>query len=522
MNKCLAYIRVSTPKQGERGVSLQEQRDTITRYAERSQIEITEWFEEQETAAKRGRPVFTRMLEMLRKGEASGVIIHKIDRSARNLRDWADLGEMIDSGIDVHFVNESLDMRSRGGRLSADIQAVVAADYVRNLREETRKGFYGRLKQGLLPLPAPLGYLDMGQGKPKIPDPVRAPLVVRAFNLYTTGRYTVRSLASEIHAAGLRNRNGGRVSKTTISHMLNNPFYVGLIQLAKTGETFQGVHQPLIPKVLFERVESILRGKAAVQTFRHEFLFRRLIACRYCGYHLIGERQKGHVYYRCHTNGCPTKTLREELAEAEFSNRLAALQFSTSERVYFKTRILEMDRNWGQQKKDLESSIELQVKAIQERLNRLTDALIDRMIEKDVFEERKKALLMERQGLRNTLDETRAGKVGGPTHLSNFLELVGNAYLLYKKALPYEKREMVEFVTSNRVASEKSVEFTLSEPFQLVADRSKNENGRPYRDRHRTLERLLRALSKYKGLPALSWIHATRAGGVWKEDNIAA
>jgi len=57
------------------------------------------------------------------------------------LRDWADLGELIDAGVEVHFATESLDLHTRGGRLSADIQAVVAADYIRNLREETRKGF---------------------------------------------------------------------------------------------------------------------------------------------------------------------------------------------------------------------------------------------------------------------------------------------------------------------------------------------------------------------------------------------
>src|SRR5256885_12129691 len=100
------------------------------------------------------------MLKLLQASKADGVIIHKIDRGARNLRDWADLGELIDSGIEVHFANESLDLHTRGGRLSADIQAVVASDYIRNLREETRKGFYGRLKQGLYPLPAPPRYLD--------------------------------------------------------------------------------------------------------------------------------------------------------------------------------------------------------------------------------------------------------------------------------------------------------------------------------------------------------------------------
>ena len=157
MNQYLAYVRVSTARQGERGVSLQEQRDAILRYAERNRLEISRWFEERETAAKRGRPVFNEMLYLLRKGKAQGVLIHKIDRSARNMKDWAELGELIDRGTEIHFVNESLDLASRGGRLSADIQAVVAADYIRNLREESRKGFYGRIKQGLFPLPAPMG-----------------------------------------------------------------------------------------------------------------------------------------------------------------------------------------------------------------------------------------------------------------------------------------------------------------------------------------------------------------------------
>src|SRR4029077_2705893 len=131
-------------------------------------------------------PVFSQMLKALKSGKVAGVIIHKIDRSARNLRDWADLIELSDSGIEIHIASENLDLRSRGGRLSADIQAVVAADYIRNLREETRKGFYGRLKQGLYPLAAPIGYLDRGKGKPKEPDPAKAPLVRRAFELYAT------------------------------------------------------------------------------------------------------------------------------------------------------------------------------------------------------------------------------------------------------------------------------------------------------------------------------------------------
>jgi DNA invertase Pin-like site-specific DNA recombinase len=219
----IGYIRVSTVRQGTKGVSLQEQRDAISRYAERNQFPISLWLEEMETAAKQGRPVFNQALKILRNKKANGIILHKLDRGARNLKDWAAIGELSDQGVEVHFVNESLDLQSRGGRLSADIQAVVAADYIRNLREETRKGFYGRLKQGLYPLRAPLGYLNQGKGKMKTIDPVMGPIVMQAFELYSTALYNLETLGDELYRRGLRNLHGGRVTRNGLSTLLNNP-----------------------------------------------------------------------------------------------------------------------------------------------------------------------------------------------------------------------------------------------------------------------------------------------------------
>ncbi len=111
-----AYIRVSTVKQGKHSVSLPEQKSAIQSFANREGFTISYWFEEKETAAKRGRPIFGKMLKGLKEGKAKGVIIHKIDRGARNLKDWADLAELMDMGIEVHTANENLDLTSRGGK----------------------------------------------------------------------------------------------------------------------------------------------------------------------------------------------------------------------------------------------------------------------------------------------------------------------------------------------------------------------------------------------------------------------
>jgi len=129
-----AYVRASTARQANFGVSIPAQKDAITRCASRHQLSIAAWFEEHDSAASRGRAVFNDMLQGLRRGQAEGVLIHKIDRGARNLRDWSDIGELIDRGIDVRFVSEDTDLRSRAGRLSADIQAVVASDFWKSYR----------------------------------------------------------------------------------------------------------------------------------------------------------------------------------------------------------------------------------------------------------------------------------------------------------------------------------------------------------------------------------------------------
>ncbi len=317
------YIRVSTPKQGE-GVSLITQREEIARFAAKRRLLVTGWFEEKETAAKRGRPVFGQVLQKLRNDQADGLIVHKVDRSARNLKDWADLGELIDSGIPIYFAGEAIDMNTRSGRLAADIQAVVAADYIRNLREEAKRGIRKRLEQGFYPNRAPVGYLDRGAGKPKEIDPHRAPLVRLAFEWYATGQYPLRRLAEYLFYLGLRNRDGGRVTIGGLSVILRNPFYIGYMHLRTKDRLFQGMHDPIISKELFFRTQERLKSRVWPRMIKHRFKYSRKFKCASCGRSLVGSEHKGHIYYRCHTTTCPTTCLREEMLDEALQHTSSA------------------------------------------------------------------------------------------------------------------------------------------------------------------------------------------------------
>ncbi|MGA2434699.1 MAG: recombinase family protein [Bryobacteraceae bacterium] len=490
MNDFFAYVRVSTTRQGEHGVSLQEQRDAISRYAQRNGFNIRQWFEEQETAAKRGRPVFGQMLKQLRKGGIRGVIIHKIDRSARNLKDWADLGELIDAGTEVHFANESLDMTSRGGRLSADIQAVVASDYIRNLREETKKGFYGRLKQGILPMPAPLGYRNVGAGQPKAPDEKTAPLVRHMFELYAAGNTCYRQMLKEAEQIGLRGRSGKPITKKGISTLLNNPFYTGLIHIAKTGQTFTGVHEPLVSKALFDRVQDVLQGRLNVRTLRHDFLFRRRLRCKLCTYALIGETRKGFTYYRCHIRDCLTTAIREEAAETAILERFRQLRLSSDEQRFFLEKLQTVRAERDKHQAETIASLELQIAQADSRLARLTDAYIDRLIDRDAFEQRKTALLAERRQLQDSLTQWQHGTRNLADELQQILERANTAYLAYLEGTVPDKRDLVDTITSDRLLNGKQLEVMLNLPFNAIANRTECADGSPRRDTHRTWSEL--------------------------------
>jgi site-specific DNA recombinase len=492
MKQCFGYVRVSTVKQGD-GVSLVAQREAISAFASRSNIEIVQWFEEKETAAKRGRPIFNQMMKELRRGKAHGLVIHKIDRSARNFTDWAKIGDLQDAGVDIHFATESLDFASRGGRLTADIQAVIAADYIRNLREETIKGINGRLKQGLFPFRAPIGYIDNGGGKVKTPDPTRAPLVRRTFELYASRQHSYRTLLAELRRIGLTNRNGTQLTLHGLETILDNPFYCGIIRIKRSGKTYTGNHERLIPVSLFECVQDIKSGKAGPKVTQHNHLYRGLFRCGLCSGPMVPERQKGNVYYRCQARTCGTKTVREEMVTGMIGSCLERAQLSDSDMQALNALI----DDWvaTSTNDEAEKALTLRLSNLRNHIDRLTDALIDRLIDQEVFAERRQRLALEEEQLSSEL--ASVGNVATrAAEMRTIIELAKNLSRGHEIAIPSEKRQWVEITTSNRLVRGKNIEIEPAKWLLSLKHAARVSYGDPDRSRDRTffdaLERVIK------------------------------
>ena len=186
------------------------------------------------------------------------LLVEKTDRLYRNLKDWVILDEL---DLEIHFVKENvvLSQESRSSeKFMHGIKVLMAKNYIDNLSEETKKGMIEKAEQGIYPSFAPLGYVNVESNRKRIiqPDPVLGPLVQKMFEWYATGNYSLLELTKKYHQEGLTFRKTNRkVPKSVVHKMLKNPLYYG--DFCWAGKTYRGIHEPLISKELFDRVQDV-------------------------------------------------------------------------------------------------------------------------------------------------------------------------------------------------------------------------------------------------------------------------
>lgn len=467
MERVYGYVRVSTLKQGD-GVSLIEQKSAIQEFAQKNNLSVIRWFEEKVTASKEGRPAFNEMIKLLSKGKSDGACFHKIDRSSRNYGDWNKINILADAGINFYSVSDGINLSDEAQRLPADILAAMSTHYSRNLRKEVLKGFYGRLKQGFYPLNAPVGYQDMGGGKNKEIDPFYGPLIKKTFELYCTNRYGIIDLAKEMNKRGLRGKTGAKVTKTGISNILRNPFYMGIIRIKKTNEVFAGSHKPIISKALFNQAQRILDRKCGKKIRKHYLPFSKMMRCEHCQYALIGEIQRSHVYYRCHTKNCPTSPIKQEQVEVSLQQFLTDISLSKAQLESLSLKLHKtVQLDGGMIERELKG-LRFKIVALDEKVDKLTDAVVDGIIEKDIFFRKKQRLIEQQIGIREKIEAIQEEKEGKKNLVDKFLEQLEILILKGKQQKTDEIVDLVKFSTSNILYNGEKLILQSLSPFTEV------------------------------------------------------
>ena len=470
------YIRVSSTKQAD-GASLPAQRRIITEYALKHELTIIKEFQEVESAAKQGRTAFNKMLIELERGQAKGVIFHKIDRGARDLGDWAKLLKLFKmNGVDVRFVAGDIDLNSRSGKLTANMLAVLAADYIENLSEEVKKGQHERLELGSFPFSPPIGYLPSGPDKIKQVDPIQGKLIKKCFELYGTGEWTIRNMAIHMANLGLKTTRGHQLDKNGLSRLLRNPFYVGIMKVKS--RSYPGNHDKLVSPKLFERVQQILQRKQHKQSYRHYYLFKGLLKCGYCGRTLrcVFAKKKYHYYY-CLQNDCPMRCVNEKKIEEYVLNRFLEIEFSDKETESFREALKQSKQMTNEYAENNIKGKKLALEQERLRLDKLIDLYLDGKIEEKEIEPKKEKTLFKIKNLEHEIASFEKSKGKNYDKLEELGKLLKSPIKSYNSALPDKKRRLVKSMLENFRLSLNNLDVDWKIPFDIVAKRGKDSLG---------------------------------------------
>src|ERR1700688_3709461 len=138
--KAIGYVRVSTDKQADRGVSLDAQTEKIRAMAVVHNADLADIIVEAgESAKSLNRPGMQRLLALVDSGEVNAVIVAKLDRLTRSVKDLCELLERFERhGVALISVAESLDTSSAAGRLVLNIMTAVSQWEREAIGERTR------------------------------------------------------------------------------------------------------------------------------------------------------------------------------------------------------------------------------------------------------------------------------------------------------------------------------------------------------------------------------------------------
>jgi site-specific DNA recombinase len=396
----IIYCRVSSKEQIE-GTSLDSQERACREYTERNGIKILETYVERgESAKTANRTEFNKALAFCtdKKNKVTFFIVYKLDRFARNQDDHVTVRAILRrAGTDLRSVTEPIDETPIGRAMEGVLS--VFAEFDNNVRtERTKGGMLERLKQGVWPWIAPLGYFRPYQGSNIVPEEAIGSLIRLGFEEYSKGTHTFASIADFLNERGLKTKLGKPLTPQLMEKMLKNPLYCGVMKV--WGE-YEGAFDPIVSKSLFAKCQPdyIQSTQASPRSANNPvFPLRRLIVCDECRIPLTGSTSKGrhgkgYSYYHHHDKQCQkTKSIPKEAFEQQFVEYLDGISPDSEYEKLFKAIVLDIWKNNYKKIDEENEQINKQISTLTSERQKIFDFHLAGKYTDEEFEEQKKRI----------------------------------------------------------------------------------------------------------------------------------
>lgn len=219
--RAVAYVRVSTEQQAEHGVSLEAQQEKLKAYAALYELDLVDVVVDAgASAATLDRPGLKRALRMLKTGAADALLVVKLDRLTRSVRDLGVLVERFFAGSRwaLLSVGEQIDTRTAAGRLVLNVLASVAQWEREAIGERTSTALQHKAAKGEFVGGTPAYGSRVGAGGRLEPDEAEQSVIAAARGFRAKGM-SLRQVARELDAMGHRSRSGRIFAPAQLARM---------------------------------------------------------------------------------------------------------------------------------------------------------------------------------------------------------------------------------------------------------------------------------------------------------------
>ena len=399
MLKAASYARFSSDRQREESVEAQL-RDN-KKYALKNNLSVVkEYVDRAETGrATENREEFQRMIQDSKDGKFDVIIVHKVDRFARNRYESAIYKHNLKKhGVKVAYSAQAIDDSPEGVLMEGMLES-FAEYYSLNLGVEVMKGLKeNALKAQFNGGTPPLGY-DVDENKHYIINEKESRIVDEIFRLYLAGS-GYKEIARILNSKGYKNKFGKPFVYNSIPGILKNEKYMGIYTFNKTKRTYgdngkrnikvqnsendiirlENALPILIPKEVFRMTQEELtrragdRGKS--KSVR-EYLLSGLVKCKKCSGRMNGYSQKRvkdgdrYFYYRC--SSC-SNSIRAEYLEQNVMEELNNLVFANLDDLMDKMHVYieNAEKEAPEELKYLNKELESTNKEIDNIVNMIT------------------------------------------------------------------------------------------------------------------------------------------------------
>ena len=428
--KVAIYCRVSTTEQAEEGYSIGEQKKLLTYECEKNGNTVYKIYSDEGISGKniKARPALKELLNDANEGKFDSVIVWKINRIGRNLKDVLDMVDLFDrNNITFKSATEPFDTTTPGGKMQFQMMALIGEFERGTIAQNVKMGMMARAREGRWNGNVIIGYdlklKEHTTNKKRkdtelVVNEKEAEIVRTIFTMYSQGN-GYKAIANYLNKFGYKTKKGNPFSLTAIKDILNNPVYIGKIRYnlrpnwsekRRKGTNsnpliVDGKHEAIIEQELWDKVQSMLqtsKGKPS-RIYDGEFPLTGILKCPQCGAGMVIMRTsrtrkdgtKRRLEYYCCGNWknkgtavCHSNAIRVDKANDYVFGKLSEL-LSNDKLVRDIVKNINTDRKHKvDPSKDELQKLTKELDKISAKKDKLFEAFEEDIITKEEFKER--------------------------------------------------------------------------------------------------------------------------------------